>query len=108
MKRRTADATDAPDLALDALSEALCRLRSVEEVRAFLVDLCTPAELQAISDRWRVVPLLLDGVTYREIHERTAVSTTTITRVARTLASGEGGYAVAARRLRHRPQAQRA
>ena len=47
---------------------------------AFLHDLCTPAELEVMVDRWRVVPYLLDGVSYREIHERTAVSITTIGR----------------------------
>jgi len=43
------------------------------------------------------VPLLLQGVPYREIHERTLVSVTTIGRVARTLERGTGGYATAAR-----------
>ncbi|MFC4728845.1 YerC/YecD family TrpR-related protein [Coralloluteibacterium thermophilus] len=103
MKRRTLDSALDGEPALDALAQALCKLRTAEEVRAFLVDLCTPAELQALCDRWRVVPFLIQGLPYREIHERTAVSTTTITRVARTLATGEGGYAVAARRLGHRP-----
>lgn len=45
-----------------------------------------------------MVPLLLEGVPYREIHERTRVSVTTVGRVARTLGHGEGGYAAAARR----------
>lgn len=77
---------------LDALSRAFAGLAKPSEVRAFLEDLCTPAELEAMSDRWKVVPLLLDGVPYTEIHERTFVSITTIGRVARTLASGNGGY----------------
>jgi uncharacterized protein YerC len=49
-------------------------------------------------DRWRVVPLLLDGTPYRAIHERTAVSITTIGRVARYLTKGSGGYLAAAAR----------
>lgn len=80
-----------------ALAKALAGLSRPEDVRAFLLDLCTPAELEALSDRWRVVPLLLDGVPYREIHERTQVSVTTVGRVARSLEHGAGGYAVAAR-----------
>jgi len=98
MKKRwikaAADAADAP-----GLFEAVARLRSAEEARALLVDLCTPAELEALSDRWRVVPHLLRGVPYREIHDLTAVSVTTIGRVARCLTMGEGGYQTAARRL---------
>ena len=50
------------------------------------------AELEALSDRWRVVPLLLEGLPYREIHDITAVSVTTIGRVARCLGQGAGGY----------------
>jgi TrpR-related protein YerC/YecD len=64
----------------------------------FLNDLCTPAELEVLVDRWRVVPYLLEGVSYREIHERTAVSITTIGRVARYLNQGNGGYLAAAAR----------
>ena len=85
---------------LDALSRALASLGKPEDIRAFLEDLCTPAELEAMTDRWKVVPLLLEGVPYREIHDRTLVSVTTIGRVARTLEHGAGGYAVALRRQR--------
>ena len=77
---------------LDALSCALAGLAKPDDVRAFLQDLCTPAELEAMADRWKVVPLLIEGVPYREIHDRTLVSVTTIGRVARTLEHGAGGY----------------
>lgn len=84
--------------ALNALARALASLDDPADVRLFLEDLCTPAELESMSDRWRVVPLLLEQIPYREIHERTRVSVTTIGRVARTLGHG-GGYAAAVRRL---------
>ncbi len=102
MKRRPALDQDATSASLQALSRALAALSRVEDVRAFLKDLCTPAELEAMSDRWRVVPLLLKGVPYREIHDLTEVSVTTIGRVARTLESGTGGYAAALRRQQSR------
>jgi len=82
---------------LNALTVGLSRLSQPADVRAFLEDLCTPAELEAMSERWKVVPLLLEGLPYREIHERTRVSVTTIGRVARTLEHGKGGYALAVR-----------
>ena len=75
-----------------ALSRALAALGEPKQVAAFLRDLCTPAELEAMSDRWKVVPLIAEGVPYREIHDRTLVSVTTIGRVARTLERGTGGY----------------
>lgn len=82
-----------------ALIGALLTLRTVEEYRSFLRDLCTPAELQAMADRWAVVECLRRGLPYREIHRQTAVSMTTIGRVARYLAQGHGGYALAAQRI---------
>ena len=84
MKHRPQPDRDA-EADLDALSRAAAALTRPEDVRAFLEDLCTPAELEAMADRWKVVPLLAEGVPYREIHERTLVSVTTIGRVARTL-----------------------
>ena len=81
------------------LVAALITLRTVEECRAFLRDLCTPAELQAMADRWAVVECLRRGLPYREIHRQTGVSVTTIGRVARYLAHGNGGYAIAAQRI---------
>lgn len=98
MKRRALEPQAEPTDPVDALSAALAGLRSAAEVRRFLEDLCTPAEIEAMADRWRVVPLLLAGVPYREIHDRTAVSVTTVGRVARCLAMGTGGYRLAAER----------
>lgn len=77
------------------LARALAALEDPRQVAAFLRDLCTPAELEAMCDRWKVVPLIVAGEPYRGIHDRTGVSVTTIGRVARTLEQGAGGYAAA-------------
>jgi TrpR-related protein YerC/YecD len=98
MKRRSVEADDTRDPET-ALYEALLSLGSVDELRAFFRDLCTPAELEALSDRWRVIPFLRRGVPYREIHDHTGVSVTTIGRVARFLTLGNGGYRIAAERV---------
>ena len=110
MKRRHIEPETSSDRAERSLCEALLACATLDEMRAFLRDLCTPAELEALVDRWRVVPYLLRGMAYREIHERTAVSVTTIGRVARFLSQGNGGYqaavahhAVPAPRRRGRP-----
>lgn len=81
------------------LYEAVLTLRTVDDCQAFFEDLCTPAELQAMEDRWAVVRLLHDGKPYREIHSETGVSVTTIGRVARYLLMGQGGYQTAIERL---------
>ena len=82
-----------------ALFAAVALLRSASECRAFFRDLCTPAEIQAMADRWAAVDCLQRGLPYREIHRLTGVSVTTIGRVARFLANGNGGYALAVQRL---------
>jgi TrpR-related protein YerC/YecD len=86
-------------LAERSLCAAIATLDSVDDCRAFLRDLCTPAELQALADRWAVVGLLQNGIPYREIHKQIGVSVTTIGRVARYLTSGNGGYTLATERL---------
>src|SRR5258708_37769221 len=80
------------------LCAAVASLRTPDECRAFFRDLCTPAELQAMADRWSVVDYLKRGLPYREIHRLTGVSVTTIGRVARFLGNGNGGYAAAAQK----------
>lgn len=89
----------APSRAVKDLSIAMAALSEPVAVEAFLRDLCTPAELEALADRWRVVPLLIEGIPYREIHDRTAVSVTTIGRIARFLHEGYGGYTAALQQL---------
>lgn len=101
MKRRALDPQKHVGSAENSLCRALLSLHSVDEMRAFLHDLCTPAEIEALVDRWAVVPYVLRGMPYREIHERTAVSITTIGRVARFLSRGSGGYLKAASRVVH-------
>ena len=78
-----------------ALFRAIVSLQNTEECGNFLRDLCTPAELQALVDRWHVVELLQKGLPYRRIHDMTGVSVTTIGRVARFLTDGFGGYQAA-------------
>ncbi len=91
----------------DRLFRAVLTLRTVEECRAFFHDLCTPAELQALKDRWAVAELLEQGgLSYRQVHEQTGVSITTIGRVARYIGAGEGGYARTLQRL-HRQDENR-
>lgn len=73
-----------------ALAQDLCRAlmtpRTSGEMARLLTDLCTPQEIRTLAERWHVARLL-DGtdLSYRDIHEATGVSTTTIVRIARFL-----------------------
>jgi TrpR-related protein YerC/YecD len=87
-----------PNRDLAALTNELCdaflTARSREDMRRLLLDLCTPAEIRTLAERWHVARLL-DGsdLSYREIHDGTGVSTTTIVRVGRFLRQeSNGGY----------------
>ena len=84
------------------LAAALASLRSDDEARLLLRDLCTPAEVRTLAERWQVARLLDAGqLTYREIHDVTGVSTTTIVRVARFLKEEQnGGYRLLLDRLK--------
>jgi TrpR-related protein YerC/YecD len=84
--------------AAQSLYRAILTMRKPAEVRQFLLDLCTPAELEAMVDRWWVANLLTEGRSYRDISEVTGVSVTTIGRVARFMELGEGGYRLALKR----------
>jgi len=99
MKNRTMPSKLEEQRAEDSLCRAVLALQDVEEAGWFFRDLCTPAELQALVDRWRVVGLLRQGLTYRQINDQTGISVTTIGRVARFLADGHGGYRAVAERL---------
>ena len=95
MKPNRQDSDNRQARAEDALFRALVSLANTRECGNFLRDLCTPAELQALVDRWQVVQLLQEGLPYRRIHDLTGVSVTTIGRVARFLTDGFGGYQAA-------------
>jgi uncharacterized protein YerC len=47
-----------------SLSEALLTLETAQEAKQFLEDICTPAEIEAMVDRWRVAQLLDTGLSY--------------------------------------------
>ena len=69
-----------------SLQEAFLRLKTPDEMNRFLLDVCTPAEIEALTQRWWVAQLLDDQkLSYREIHDVSGASVTTVTRVARFL-----------------------
>ncbi len=74
------------------LFQAVLKLNSIEDCRKFFEDVCTIKELQAISQRLDVAKMLSAGKNYQEISKETGASTATISRVAKCLNYGAGGY----------------
>lgn len=87
---------------IQELFEALLMLNTTGEMKRFFQDLCTPQEVKALAERWKVCKLLEQGtLSYREIHKRTGASLATIGRVARFLhTEPHKGYQLALSRLK--------
>lgn len=77
------------------LFESILELKNVEECELFFDDLCTVSELNALSQRINVAKLLRENMVYSDIAKQTGASSATISRVARCLNYGNGGYAIA-------------
>ncbi len=88
------------------LCEAMLSLQTVEECQRFLDDLCTVAELRAMTQRVEVAMLLNDGQIYRDILETTGASSATISRVNRCLHHGAEGYKLVIGRMKEREQGE--
>lgn len=87
---------------VDELFEALLLLENKDEAERFIRDLCTPQEISALAERWRVCKLLNQNtLSYREIHQLTGASLATITRIARFLRNEpHQGYATVLRKIK--------
>lgn len=84
---------------IDNLLQAFADIRTPEECRAFLEDLCTIKEVQDMAQRFETAILLSEGKNYQEISSQVGISTATISRVSRCLNYGSGGYQTAIQNL---------
>lgn len=72
------------------LYEEISRIDDSRRCFEFFLDLCSPAEMAAIEQRYEVAKMLKQGYVYTEISEQTRASSATISRVNRVLFSGTG------------------
>ena len=77
---------------INNLTRAIASLKNSKEATDFLNDLCSRKEVEAMADRWAVVPYINEGLSYRQIHQATQISLTTIGRVANAFSHGSQGY----------------
>ncbi len=78
--------------AVGELFQAIMTLKNEEEYFQFFEDICTTNEVLAIAQRLEVAKMLYDEKTYNEIADKTGASTATISRVNRSINSGNGSY----------------
>ena len=76
----------------DFLFQAILKLETMEECYRFFEDLCTVAEIKALSQRIVVAKMLSDKRVYSDIVAATGASTATISRVNRSLIYGCDAY----------------
>lgn len=84
---------------MELLMNIIAQLRTPEECRAFLKDLCTIKELRDMAQRFETAVLLSRGWNYQEISSQVGISSATISRVSQCLNYGSGGYRAAIENL---------
>ncbi len=67
------------------LLKAVLSLDCIEDLNRFFQDMLTPAELEAISLRWKLLKDLHQGMTQRKISEKYGISLCKITRGSKLL-----------------------
>ena len=85
--------------ATERLIKAMLTLKTPEELRAFLDDICTIKELQDLAQRFDAACKLQSGANYNAVSAATGASSTTISRVNRCLLYGNNGYKTAIERI---------
>lgn len=93
----SSDRLRTPDV--EALLRAFGALGSDDERFAFLQDVATIREIQDMAQRLAVARMLDAGSHYTEIQDATGASSTTISRVSRSLNYGAEGYRAVIDRL---------
>lgn len=96
-KKMTTTKKDPPaevNAEAEALLRAILSLRHMGEARRFFRDLLTDDEFDMLGRRWKVVSMLANGDSYRQIEEATQMSSRTVARIAKWLKEGPGGYRI--------------
>ena len=77
MERKT---SEIDETSMAEVAAAFASLRSAEDVRHFLAELCTPSECRDIALRWHLMKQLLAGTPQRAIARDLGLSLCKITR----------------------------
>lgn len=70
---------------LDEVSNLIFNLNTEKEVSGFILEILTESERETLSKRWRILKLLNNGVTQREIAKDLNVSLCKVTRGSKIL-----------------------
>lgn len=72
------------------LYEVLASLKNEKDAERFILDLCTPQEIEHLSERLASAILLKEGKTYSEVLSKVNVSSATLSRVSKCVKYSDG------------------
>ncbi len=84
---------------IELLCNAILEIKTMEECKNFLDDLCSIQEINSMAQRILVAKMLKAKNVYTTIANQTGASTATISRVNKCLNYGANGYALILDRL---------
>ena len=70
---------------IEELSELVKNINTKAEITTFFKELLTESELETLSKRWRILTMLKNGSTQREIAKELQVSLCKVTRGAKII-----------------------
>ena len=70
---------------LNQISEILSKIKSKNDLENFLLEILTKSEVETLSKRWRILTMLKEGYTQREIAQELNVSLCKVTRGSKIL-----------------------
>lgn len=70
---------------IEEISDIILDLNSKDEIQQFLSELLTDTEISTLSKRWRILKMLSQNLTQREISKELNVSLCKVTRGAKIL-----------------------
>ena len=82
--------SDERNAQIDLLYQTFSKISTKEQFEAFLDDLCTYKEVEAMAQRLHAAKLLMEGETYEKIIETTGISSATLSRVNKCVKYGKG------------------
>lgn len=76
----------------DILFETISSIKNEKDCMDFFIDLCTIKEIKEMSKRFKAAILLSKGYSFKDIINKTGLSSATLSRVNKSLQYGSGGY----------------
>ena len=70
---------------IEEITNFILKLNSKEEAQAFLKEMLSEAEMSVLSKRWRILSMLAEGRTQRDIVKELKVSLCKVTRGSKLL-----------------------